>query len=133
MPLPLLRCLVFRVFLFLELATLDVACVEFRVMFPLFGKIIQRKNRGDRADGHACTAIDTLDRIDVELRDFFEARSAVVVGCVLLGVDAIYGAGIDAGGIFCLCLFVQQLFSNLYRNHCARRSPNLRRFAPCCK
>jgi hypothetical protein len=89
MRLPLLHCLVFRVLLFLELAILDVACVEFRVMFPLLGKIIQRKTRGDRADGHACAAIDTLDRIDVELRDFFEARSAVIVGRVLLGVDAI--------------------------------------------
>jgi hypothetical protein len=99
MPLPLLRCLVFCVLFFLELATLDVACVEFRVMFPLLGEIIQRKNRGDRADGHACAAIDTLHWIDVELRDFFKAGAAILIGRVLLGMDAIYRAGINTGSI----------------------------------
>jgi hypothetical protein len=74
MPLPLPRCLLFGVLLFLELAAFDVACIEFRVVLPLLGRIIQRKNRGDRADGHAGTAVYAFHRINVELRDFFEAR-----------------------------------------------------------
>ena len=48
-------------------------------MLPLFGQVIQRKNRGDRADRHAGPTIDALYRIDVELRDLIEARTGVVV------------------------------------------------------
>jgi hypothetical protein len=95
----LLCCLMLGVLLLLELAALDVACVEFGKVIPLLGQIVQRKNRGHWADGHAGAAIDALHRIDVELRDFLEARTAIIVRCVLLRVDAIYGAGIDAGGV----------------------------------
>jgi hypothetical protein len=59
-------------------------------MLPLFGQVVHRKNRGDREDRHAGSAIDALYGIDVELRDIIEARTAIVVGSVLLRVDAIY-------------------------------------------
>jgi len=43
--------------------------------------------------------LDALDRIDVGLLNIVEGRGAIVVGRVLFGVDAIYGAGIDEGGV----------------------------------
>ena len=84
----------------LQRVALDVTRVYLRVVLPLFGQVVQGENRGDRADRHAGPTIDALYGIDVELRDLIEARTGVVVRCVLLGVDAIYGAGIDAGGAF---------------------------------
>ena len=50
-------------------------------------------------DRHTGATVDALDGIDVELRDFIEAGTAIIVGRALLGVDAIYGASIDAGGV----------------------------------
>ncbi len=82
-----------------EFAALDVACVDLRKMLPLFRQVIQRENRGHRADRHTGATVDALDGINVELRDFVEAGTAIIVGRALLGVDAIYGAGIDAGGV----------------------------------
>src|SRR5207249_1352852 len=82
-----------------EFAALYVAFVYFGVVFPLLGQIVQRENRGDWADGYARAAINALHGVNVKLRDFLECWPAVVVGRVLLGVDAIYGAGIDAGGV----------------------------------
>src|ERR1700694_27953 len=55
--------------------------------------------RRHRANWHTGATVYALDGIDVELRDFIEAGTAIVVGHALLGVDAIYGAGIDAGGV----------------------------------
>ena len=54
-------------------------------MLPFFGQVIQRKNRGDRADRNARPTIDALYGIDVELRNLIEARTGVVVRRVLLG------------------------------------------------
>src|SRR6266849_2114695 len=82
-----------------EFAAFHVDFVYFCVVLPLLGQVIQRKNRRDRADRHARAAIDALYGIDVELRDIIEARTAIVIGRVLLRVDAIYRAGIDAGGV----------------------------------
>ncbi len=65
--------------------------------FPLLGRIVEGENRRDGADGHADAAIDAVHRVNVGLQDRLEARTAVVIGCILLGVDAIDGAGIDAG------------------------------------
>src|SRR6266849_404398 len=84
-----------------EFAVLDVVCIKFRVVLPLFGKVIQRKNRGDRTDRHAGPKIDAFHGINVELGDLIEARTAVIVSRVFLRVNAIYGAGIDASGVFC--------------------------------
>ena len=72
-----------------EFAALDVACVDLRKLLPLLGQVIQRENRGHRADRHTGAAVDALDGIDVELRDFIEAGTAIIVGRALLGVDAI--------------------------------------------
>jgi hypothetical protein len=41
---PLLRCLVFGELCGREFATLDVACVDFRKMLPLFGQVVFHKN-----------------------------------------------------------------------------------------
>src|SRR5712692_5637454 len=82
-----------------EFAVLDVACVYLREVLPLVGQVIQRENRGDRADRHAGATVYALDGIDVELRDLIERGTAVVIGRVLLGMDAIDGAGIDASGV----------------------------------
>ena len=38
---------------------------------------------------------------EISLRYLIEARTNVAMGRVFLGVDAIYGAGSDAGGVFC--------------------------------
>jgi len=40
-----------------------------------------------------------LHRVDVKLGNFIEARATVVVAGVLFWVNAIYRAGIDAGGV----------------------------------
>src|SRR6266852_1390551 len=100
LPVALLRR-VLGVFARREFAALDVVCIEFRIVLPLFGKVIQRKNRGDRTDWHAGPTIDAFHGINVELGDLIEARTAVIVSRVFLRVNAIYGAGIDASGVFC--------------------------------
>ena len=56
--------------------------VDFLRSTPLLWHIIQRE-------------------ISCELRYLIEARTNVAMGRVFLGVDAIYGAGSDAGGVFC--------------------------------
>jgi hypothetical protein len=83
-----------------ELAGLHVALVEFRILLPLLGKVVQRKNRGYRADWDTGATIDAFHRINVELGNVVERRTTVVISRVLLGVDAIYGTGVDAGGVF---------------------------------
>src|SRR6476660_3122736 len=95
----LLGSLVFGELCGSEFTALDVACVDLRKLLPLLGQVIQRENRGHRADRHTGATVDALDGIDVELRDFIEAGTAIIIGSALLGVDAIYGAGIDAGGV----------------------------------
>jgi len=83
-----------------ELASLHVALVEFRILLPLLGKVVQRKNRGDRADWDTGSTIDAFHRINVQLGNVVERRTTVVITGVLLGVDTIYGTGVDAGGVF---------------------------------
>ena len=83
-----------------ELSRLDVAFVQFRVLLPLLGQVVQREDRGHRADRHAGAAIDAFHRVNIELGNAIECRPAVVIRRVLLGVDAIYGTGVDAGGVF---------------------------------
>src|SRR5207253_403855 len=55
----------------------------------------------DRAHRYAGPTINALHGIDVQLRDLIEARATVIIGCVLLRVDAIYGTGIDTSGVLC--------------------------------
>src|SRR5438477_1939705 len=59
------------------------------------------ENRRHRADGNAGTAVNALHGVDVELLNFAECRTTVVVGRVLLGVNAVNGAHIDPGGVLC--------------------------------
>src|SRR6266704_5939738 len=98
--LPPLLCLVLGELLGRELAGLDVAFVQFRILLPLLRQVVQGEDRGDRADRYAGAAIDAFHGINVELRNAVERWPSVVVGRILLGVDAIYGTGVDAGGVF---------------------------------
>jgi hypothetical protein len=69
---------VLGIFFWREFAVLDVACIKFCVVLPLFGKVIQRKNRGDRTDRHASATIDAFHGINIELGDLIEARTTVI-------------------------------------------------------
>src|SRR2546422_6893887 len=84
----LLCCLVFDELCGREFAALDVACVDLRKLLPLLRQILQRENRGHRADGHTGATVDAFDGVDVELRDFIEAGTAIIVRRALLRVDA---------------------------------------------
>src|SRR5437762_4408788 len=66
-----------------KFGALDVACIQFRVVLPLLGQIVQRKNRRDRTDGHASAAVDTFHGVNVELRNLLKAGPPIVVGRVL--------------------------------------------------
>jgi hypothetical protein len=63
-------------------------------VFPLFGQIIQRKDRRDRTHWYASAAVDAFDWVNVQ--HFFLCERS----CILLGMNAIYRAGINAGGVF---------------------------------
>ena len=60
----------------------------------LLGHILQRVNRVGGASGNAGTTIDAALRIDIHLSRCFELRF------VLLGMDAIGGADLDAERVF---------------------------------
>src|SRR5437879_12558830 len=83
-----------------EFARLDVAFVQFRILLPFLRQVVQRENRGYRADWDTGATIDAFHRINVELGNAVECGATVVISRVLLGVDAIYGTGIDAGSVF---------------------------------
>jgi hypothetical protein len=83
-----------------EFAGLDVAFVQFRIVLPFLRQVVQGKNRGHRADRYAGATIDAFHRVNVELWNVVECWATVVIGRVLLGVDAIYGTGVNAGGVF---------------------------------
>ena len=61
-----------------EPAGLHVALVEFRILLPLLGKVVQRKDRRDWADWHARAAVNALDRVNEELVNLFEPRTRIV-------------------------------------------------------
>jgi hypothetical protein len=96
---PLLHSLVLRILLWHKFPANDVAGVDFCEVLPLLGQVIDRKNRRDRTDRYASAAIDAFHRIDVELGDCIEPGTTVIIGCLFFWVNAIYGAGIDAGGV----------------------------------
>jgi len=73
--------------------------VQLRVLLPLLRQVVQCEDRGHRAHRYAGAAIDALHRVNIELGHIVECGPTVVIGRVLLGVDAIYRAGVDAGGI----------------------------------
>jgi 6-pyruvoyl-tetrahydropterin synthase len=61
---------------------------------PLLRQVVERENRRHGAHRDAGAAVDALHRVDVEHLGLGE------VGLVLLRMDAIDRAGVDAGGIF---------------------------------
>jgi hypothetical protein len=72
----------------------EVLRIHFREMRPLLRQIIQREDGGNRADRYACTTIDALDWVDVEL------RHGLLIHLVLLRVDAVHRAGIHTRCVF---------------------------------
>src|SRR5215469_16575364 len=84
----------------LELACFDVVGVFLNVRVPLFGKVVQREDRRNWADRYTGAAVDALDRVNEELVNLLKARATVLVMKVLLGMDAVHGAGIHAGRVF---------------------------------
>jgi hypothetical protein len=83
-----------------EFAGLHVAFVQFRILLPLFWQVVERKNRRHRTDRDAGATIDAFHGINVELWNVVECGATVVIGRILLGMDAIHGTGIDARGVF---------------------------------
>ncbi len=61
--------------------------------FPLFRQVIQRENRGHRADGNTGSAINAFDRVDVQHFFFGECRG------ILLRMDTIHRACIHTSGV----------------------------------
>jgi hypothetical protein len=57
---------------------------------PLLRQIVQREDGGNRADGHASSAVDALRRVDIQ--QLFRGE----IGIVFLGMNAIDGAGVHA-------------------------------------
>src|SRR5271156_5922066 len=72
-----------------------IVCVDWSIGRPLFREIFEGEDGGYGADGDAGAAVDAFDGIDVQ------PRFGVVAGFVFAGVDAVYGAHVHAGGIFC--------------------------------
>src|ERR1035441_1154570 len=70
-----------------------VSGVPRREALPLLRQIVERKDRRNRANRNARAAIDAFHRVDVKQLRFR------VVGLILLGMNAIDRAGVDAGGI----------------------------------
>src|SRR5215831_1752829 len=60
---------------------------------PFFRQIFHRENCGDRANRHACTAINAFRWIDVKLSHAF------VFWLVFAGVDAVHRAHVHTGGV----------------------------------
>jgi hypothetical protein len=60
---------------------------------PFFRQIISRIDSRDGADRNARAAVNALDRIDEEL------IGLAMIALILLGVDAVHRASIDARGI----------------------------------
>lgn len=71
----------------------EVLGVFLRKVAPLFWQIVESEDRGNRANGDAGTTVDAFDGIDVQDFDLFKSR------IVLFGVNAVYRAGVNAGGI----------------------------------
>src|SRR6266852_8622606 len=80
-------------------ALLSLFCVPIGVdwgeAIPLFRKIFERENSGDRANGYASAAIDAFGRVDVQLRLSLERRF------VLARMDAVHRTDIHTRGVFC--------------------------------
>ncbi len=90
----------FLQFVGLELPSHHVTGIDLGIVTPLFRQIIQREDCCNRADGHTGAAINTLYGIDVELLNFIKARPAVIVGCVLLRMNAIHRTRIYTRRVF---------------------------------
>lgn len=72
----------------------EVFGILLREWSPFLWQIVEREDRRYRADGHTGTAIDALDRVDVQHLGI--GKSAII----FLGVDAVYGASVNASRVF---------------------------------
>jgi hypothetical protein len=76
-----------------RISVLKISSVLFDEWLFVFGNVVDREHRIRCTRGNARAAVDALRWVDKELSRFFEA------GFILLGMDAIGGADIDAEGI----------------------------------
>ena len=87
-------------FVRLELAANDVARVDLSVRMPLFWQFLQRENSRHRANRHTGSAINALSGVDIQLRHFIEHRTAIPIGSVFRGMDAIHRTDVDTSSVF---------------------------------
>jgi hypothetical protein len=80
--------------LILLAALLVMVGVHLREMLPLLRQVVLRENRLDRAGWLASSAVDALDRVDIE------HLGALKIGFVLARMYAIHRANVDASGVF---------------------------------
>ena len=71
-----------------------MSCVEIGELRQITREILEGVNGIGGADRNASAAIDAIVRVHIELRHIGEAS------LVLLGVDAVHGAGLDAQLVF---------------------------------
>ena len=64
------------------------------VLFPFVRKIVESEDGGNRANRYASAAVNAFNRINIEHVRAFK------LGFILLGMYAVNGAGVHAGGIF---------------------------------
>src|SRR5690242_799879 len=91
--------LVLSEFVWREFAALNVALIQISKVLPFLRQIVESENGRHGADGNTGPAVDALYGIDVELWNLVECRTTVIVCRVLLGVNAVNGAGIDASSV----------------------------------
>lgn len=84
----------------LKLTGVNVILVDLGERVPLLRQIIQWENCCYRTDRNTGTAINALSRIDIQLRNFIERRSAIVISSALCRMDAIHRAHVHTRSIF---------------------------------
>src|SRR5512142_1861034 len=71
-----------------------VLCIDFSVVLPFLWQVVQGKDSGHRAHGHASATIDALHWIDVQ--QFFCGKNRLIFS----RMNAVNRAGIDTSGVF---------------------------------
>ncbi len=86
--------------------------VPLREVAPFFWEVVEREDRRNRANRHTGAAIDAFHRIDVD--QFFTSELLFI----LLRVDAIYRARVDASRVFGSDAGFSNYVSHSATDHC---------------
>lgn len=73
----------------------EVLRVLLRKLFPLLWQVVERKDRRNGAHGHTSAAVNAFDRVYIE-----HLFGSVLFG-ILLRMNAVHRAGVNARGVFC--------------------------------